>query len=124
MSDKQKTGSAKQKVVFKGFHNPMITPELKACVKGLNMESGSCLERIVQLVRWGYKLSIVSDAAETYFTVTLYDQRPASESAGYAMSVRHADVAVAVALTWFLIDEIYENQSWIPWIENKNDYDW
>jgi len=119
-----KTPSTPPKFEFKGFFNPIIGNDIKSAVKALDDHDVQVEDRISALVDVGFKLAISADKANTHYTVTLTDKRANSDSRGYVMSVKHANLSTAVTLAFVLQDEIYEWKGWMVWIDGNNDVDW
>lgn len=109
---------------FKGFFNPNISAQIKEGVRALESTQTLSLFRLSDLVGAGFKFSLVSDKDNTHLTASLFDKRPGSDSLGYVLSIKHADVEIAIALLWFLVYEVYDGKGWLQWIDNVVDLDW
>lgn len=121
---KTNANSKLAKAEFKGFFNPHVGKDIKAGVKALDNDASTVCARICELVQAGFKLSMVPDEGFTHYTFSIFDRRPGSNSAGYVLSIKHADFATGVSLLWFLVFEVYTAEGWLAWIEGKDDYDW
>ena len=109
---------------FKGFFNPIINQDIKSAVKALELGPEQTYDRLLDLVGAGFKFSVIEDASNTHYTLSLYDRRSGSNSEGYVLSVKHSDLAVGIALLHVLCNEIYEGGGWLDWIKGTNDLDW
>lgn len=109
---------------FKGFFNPNITAQIKEGVRALEYSGPLTLSRMSELVNAGFKFSVTADQDNTHLTASLFDKRKNSDSFGYVLSCKHADMEVAIALLWFLVFEIYDGNGWLRWIDNVVDLDW
>lgn len=82
-----------KKVEWKGFVECNLTAENKADLEGMDTETEfPFAEGMAELVDEGYKISFSYDAKNKTHMVTLYDQNPQSDFAGYALTGRGASV--------------------------------
>lgn len=109
---------------FKGFINPQIGDEVKTAVKALDLTAPHTVARLVELSQSGLKVSLRWNDKQDSFMVTLYDQREATDSKGYAMTLFHSDLSVAIALAWFLQETVYTWEGWGKWVQPSFDVDW
>lgn len=126
MARKDTTNAASKggKVEFKGFYNPVLNADIKTAVKALTHSESAFCDRLFEMVDAGLKVSFTTDTARTHFNVSVFDQRPKSDSAGYVFSIKHADIQLAVGLAWLLVFEIHEGKGWGRFLNDEADYDW
>jgi len=98
----KRAAAKKQKVEWQGYVECYLNKNQKEELAGMDCELDYPLLPIIEeLTAEGYKISLSYDTAQGTATVTLYDQNPDSEFAGYALSGRGSSIRNAWASTCY-----------------------
>ena len=116
--------ASKGKVEWKGFVNVYLNSADKAAIRA-NPISGEGVFRMVErLTEEGYKLSVTYSASGGFYTVTCYGSDPSKINAGYAMSLRHGDLSIALSSINHVMDEDSVGVSWADRFTKVDDHNW
>lgn len=124
MAQKKTSGPAVEKVQWQGFVNVYLTREEKQLVKDNPLDYADACQFIADAAEAGYKISVTYTEKPGFFTVTLYGNQPGHPNAGWAMSLRHADLLTAVSALHHVAGEDGLNSDWGERFDTASGHDW
>ena len=97
-SKKQRTSSKRSspRAEWAGFVNVYLTSAEKTDIKKNVLTDLGIVDFISNIAEAGYKFSITHTESGGFYSATLYGQWAGRPNAGYAMSLKHADLVVAI----------------------------
>lgn len=116
--------ASRDKVRFAGFVRVPLNKAEKAQVKKNLLKDAQILKEIVKAAESGYKVSISYSQDAGYYTFTLYGNHPDNPNAGYAASLRHSDLVVAISAMAFVLQEQGYAADWQDLFAVEGDDDW
>lgn len=124
MATKKTAKPADEKVQWQGFVNVHLTRTEKDHVKQHALDADGAVQFIADATEAGYKVSWTYTEKPGFYTVTLYGNRPGHPNAGWAMSLRHADLLVALSALHHVAGEDGLNSDWSERFDTTNGHDW
>lgn len=124
MAQKKATAPSADKVKWQGFVNVYLTRTEKDYVKQNPLDYAAALQFLADAAEAGYKASISYSERPGFFTVTLYGNVPGGVNAGWAMSLRHADLLVAVSALHHVAGQDSLKSDWGERFDTASGHDW
>lgn len=124
MATKKSKTPADEKVQWQGFVNVYLTRQEKEHVKSNPLDYADAVQFLADAAEAGYKVSVSYTPKPGFFTVTLYGNVPGHVNAGWAMSLRHADLLVAVSAANHVAGEDGLNSDWSERFDTASGHDW
>ena len=104
--------------------NVYLAPQEKKQIKKETFVDGWYLEFIQSLADAGYKFSLTYAERGGFYTATAYGQYEEGPNAGYAMSLKHRDLEVALTSLWWCLEEAGLKGDWSERFTTGSDLDW
>lgn len=124
MALKKAPPPAADKVKWQGFVNVYLTRTEKDYVKENPLDYAEALQFLGDAAEAGYKVSISYTDNPGFYTVTLYGNRSGGVNAGWAMSLRHADLLVAVSAINHVAGQDGLKSDWGERYDTATGHDW
>lgn len=124
MATKKTKGPDAEKVQWQGFVNVYLTRTEKDHVKRNPLPYPEALGFLADAAASGYKVSVSWSERPGFFTVTLYGNLPGHPNAGWAMSIRHADILTAVSALHHVAGQDGLKSDWGERFDTASGHDW
>lgn len=110
---------------WNGFFNYTLSDSERSAIKE-NMgksPSNKVGGWISSLSQHGYKVTVSYDSEDGIYTCACTGNQY-SDNQGWTLVIQHVDMAVAVAASWFVADEVFQWGGWPTGSDTRPDINW
>lgn len=113
-----------RKAKWLGFINVYLSKEEKASIKANLLSYPMAIDFLSGCAEDGYKVSMSHSERGKFFSVTLFGQYEGKPNAGFAMSLKHADMLTAITALEHCKAEAEPSGDWSDRFTSSAGNDW